>query len=229
MEEYQQIIKELQNLKKIKPDKEWVIKTKAEILKEEKTSWFFVLKPALIAGFSLLLLFGVNIFAQNSLPGTPLYPLKKVAEDSQKLFIPEEKLPLYQIELTEKRLEELEKVVKENDTRKISPALSEFNSVKKETEKKIQEIVQKNPQKAEEIAPQLLKIEKKENEVLTALGLNDTKKESLKNLAESLIKSLENSSLSDSQLEILKSAKDAFEKGDYSTALEMAIKASQTR
>jgi predicted house-cleaning NTP pyrophosphatase (Maf/HAM1 superfamily) len=101
--------------------------------------------------------------------------------------------------------------------------------VKKETEKKIQEIVQKNPQKAEEIAPQLLKIEKKENEVLTALGLNDTKKESLKNLAESLIKSLENSSLSDSQLEILKSAKDAFEKGDYSTALEMAIKASQTR
>lgn len=230
MDDYQ-IIRQLRELKAIKPQKEWKVALKQNLLKEIKTPLsFYLFRPLLAGGIFLFFLAGIFVFSQKALPGQPLYPVKKTIETASQFFLSEQKKPYYELELTQKRLKELEEVVKQNDVSKISCALSEFESTKNKAQKKVSEIVSKNPSSAKEIVFRFSEIEKKEKDILTALGIDDSKKESSqKILVEYLIKSFQNSSLTQNQMILFEEAKKDFEKGDYSSSLEKLLKASQIK
>ncbi len=138
----EELIKKIQELRQIQPRKDWVVLTKSQILGEEqkiKLTPFSLIdglrlffqyqyKPALVGVLSILILFGTFTFARNSLPGDLLYPIKRIAEKSQAIFVSENEKPQASLELANKRLEELTKITETNQVKKIDPAGNEFEA-----------------------------------------------------------------------------------------------------
>lgn len=236
-----ELIDKIQQLRQIEPDEGWVLATKSQILGEPSPSFSF---QALISSlfvqrrlaFASLLVFLVLVgtfgFAQNSLPGDFLYPLKKMTERSQQVFISGERRPKAQLELANKRLEELTRIAKDNKVKKLASALEEFEASKIEVEKEVvNSIKDKSEEEAikivKELAPELKAINEKEKEVFASLGIELKEEEaaegSERTVVEILIKDLEGRTLSKEQEEVLAQVKEAFEKGDYSQALEKIL------
>jgi len=107
-----ELIRHIQELKKIRPRKDWVLLTKEQIFSQYPVpevqprkiswAWFFQPKPAFAALMSLIFLAGTFVLAQNSLPGDPLYAIKKIKERGQAVFVSEEELPRYNLEIANK-------------------------------------------------------------------------------------------------------------------------------
>ena len=226
-----EVIKELQKLRKIQPRNEWIVFTKTKILGDiPRVSPFVFFKPALAGALALGLLVGLFFISQNALPGELLYPIKKVAEKSQKIFVSEENRTEFQLKLTEKRLAELQEIVEKNETKKLSSALSELKTAKLNTNKEISR-VKNQPETIKEIASIIEKNNIKEKQILSSLGLQveEEKEPAGKLIADYLIRNLEKSSLTEKQEELLEKAKEYFEEEDYSSALSKALEASQIK
>ena len=126
------IINKIKELKQIKPQKDWVFSFKADLFKDEiKESFnFFSLfnKPALAGLIMSLMFFGLFGFAQTSVPGDLLYPVKKMAEKGQLAFISEENRTENSLVMADKRLEELAKIVQSNQVKKLATAINEVEA-----------------------------------------------------------------------------------------------------
>jgi len=226
-----ELIRQLQKLRKIQPRKDWIVFTKTKILGDApRVSPFVFFKPALAGALALGLLAGLFFISQNALPGELLYPIKKLSEKSQRIFVSIEKRPEFQLKLTEKRLAELEVIVEKNDTKKLSSALSELKTSKLYADKEVSKI-QNKPETIKEIASIIEKNNTKEKQILSSLGLQveEEKEPAGKLVAEHLIRDLEDSSLTEKQKELLEEAKEYFDEGDYSSALSKALEASQIK
>ena len=226
-----ELITQLQKLRKIQPRKDWILFTKTKILGDTpRVSPFVFFKPALAGALALGLLSGLFFISQNALPDELLYPIKKLSEKTQKIFVSEEKRPEFQLKLTEKRLAELQEIVEKNDIRKFSSALSELSASKAEAKKAISK-VQNNPDLVEKIAPMVKKNGETESKtrLLMGIGKEEEKEPAGKLVADYLIKDLEKSSLTERQKELLEKAKEYFEEEDYSSALSKAWEASQIK
>ena len=218
MEEKDLIFK-LKGLNKIAPEKKWVKTTKREILGPT----FPIFQPILVG--SLLLLVAVFVFAQKSLPGEKLYAIKRLTEKGQTFFVSKEEKPKLDLELANKRLEELREIAQSNDIKKLAPAMKEVKEVSAQAAKSLKQV--KKPD--QEIVAKTKEIEKNkvlaqkilETEIETP-ELNDA----YKILAENQIKEIEKSSLTESQAEILNQAKEFFENGDFVSAFLKVIEAS---
>lgn len=266
-----ELIKKIQELRKISPRKDWVSLTKSQIFGKEPEMDFsqnllflanklylkvspiaagiihpfrFFLgegryKPVLIVlAFLFILTSTTFVVAQNSLPGDFLYSLKKITERGQSIFVSERQKPSVQLELVNKRLEELAKITENNQTKKLAPALSEIKTTKDTVNKELSRIIENKPRKeaikiVKEIAPRLKEIEEREKEVFAILGVEPPEDEggeiSEKTIAEFLINDLKNSSLTPVQENLLTEAEEDYQAGDYSGALEKAIEASWTK
>lgn len=146
-----ELISQLQGLKQIKPRQDWVVLIKKQILEgeiiEPKTSFFsqmlsvfrFNYRPA-FAVLTIAVLFGLFGFSQNSLPGDFFYPLKKMSERSQALFVSEGEKSIINLELANKRLEELTEIAQTNQTKKLAPAINEFQASISEATKNLVKI-----------------------------------------------------------------------------------------
>ncbi|MEK7519397.1 MAG: hypothetical protein AAB565_01235, partial [Patescibacteria group bacterium] len=113
------LIAKLQELKRIEPQKDWVFLAKRQILADENLlsiavgnssfsffNWLFLKpRPALISLVVLGLLISTFSFAQNSLPGDLSYPLKRITEKSQAIFVSDKEKSNFTLGITEKRLE----------------------------------------------------------------------------------------------------------------------------
>jgi len=233
-----EIIEKLLKLKEIKPDSEWVALTKKQILAEnaieEKKSFSYFLFPVFFSrmrvvlgtGLALLLIFVTFNFSQNSLPGDFLYPVKKITEKAQSFFLPEKELSTVQLDLANKRLEELDKIAQNNQVEKIAPAINEFQSNISQASKNLAKLKAVN----KEVVEKSVKLVEKKEKIEKVLGANiDTSEyeNALKKLVESQINDLENRTLSDKQKEVLEKVKSDFEKGNYSQALEEILFLSQ--
>ncbi|MCK4355435.1 hypothetical protein KAW43_03790 [Candidatus Parcubacteria bacterium] len=156
----QELIKQLKQLKKIKPNREWVILCKQEILgaqsqkqvpaETEKSAFaaisnifsnvFFKPAFATIACFGLIFtVFGV---AQSALPGDLLYPAKKITEKVQLNLASEQEKPKAQIAMTNKKFQELNQVVQANLGRNLAPAIQEVEQSAQETAKTLEKLVE---------------------------------------------------------------------------------------
>lgn len=223
-----ELIKNIKGLRAIKPNQEWVFLTKRRIIgnEEERSGMvyrlsdyfrFLTYKPV-IAAVSVIacfgLIFGTFTAAQNSLPGDFLFPVKKIAEKGQRLFISKDKLAQYQFDQTNKRLNEVVIIAKSNQVQKISSAINEL----KEVTKNLKAV--KDGVKAEETEKVLVN----KDEAVKALGImvadNEELNSAVKILVEREIKDLDNRTMTDGQAKLLESAKQNFSVGEYIEALE---------
>ena len=231
-----QLIKKIRELKQIKPSKNWVVLTKKELFREEcpvfenKHSILNIFprlalnyKPAL-ATFVFLGIFIIAAlaFAQNALPGDPLYSLKRIAEKGKAVILAQSNNPQSQLELANKRLEELARIAQTNQVRKLSPAINEFQISASQAAKGL-----KAPKKiTKEVVKEAKKLEENKAKV-ESLGviIDDTEEldTALAQLVEREIKDLENRTLTEEQQETLEKVKYDYEKGDYTGALEEIV------
>lgn len=140
------LIKQIKLLKQIKPRHDWALLTKKAIfedkedkilLPQSKTWVFWNVFPRIsfnyrfvLASFIFLGILGlatVNL-AQNSLPGDFLYSVKRISEKSRAVFVSEKERPKAQLELANKRLDELTIIAEENNVQKFAPAITELPS-----------------------------------------------------------------------------------------------------
>jgi len=225
-----ELIKKIKRLKEIKPRKDWVLLTKSQVLdfKRERLSFFavlgrLVLQPRMVSVFFVILglFLSVFSFAQNSLPGDLLYPIKKIAEKGQAIFVSEANKPKVQLEQANKRLEELAKIAAENQTPKLAPALDEFQNSVNEAAKNLK----KSQKVTKEIVDQTKKLIEKREEVKT-LGIvvgGGELDDALSQIVENEIKDLEKRTLTEDQEKLLKEAKESFDAGNLTGALEKIL------
>ena len=217
-----EVIEKIRLLRQIKPEKKWVFLTKEKILGKEPL-FFPFLKPAFAGLLFILILFGLSF---TSLPGEPFYLIKKLVERGQTVFVPEEEKPKLELELANKRLEELSKIAEKNDVKKLAPAINEA----KESVAQATKNLVKSKKVDKEIVQKTLQLEKKKQEVEKVLGTKITEEETenpTKLLAKYLIEDLENRTLTEEQKQILEKAKEYFEKEDFAKVLELLLTIGQ--
>lgn len=220
-----ELIGKIRELRQIKPRKDWVVLTKSQILGEEPKILFFpYFKPAFAGLVAVLILFGLFGFAQNSLPGDLLYPIKKITEKSQAVFVSEEEKPAFQLKLANERLEDLTKAPVKN----LAPTISEFQTNISEAAKNLTKIdaTTSDPVVIKKIVEETKKLEKNKQKV-ESLGMviegegTEEFDNALAKVVENLIKDLENQTLTEEKEEILSQMKELFESRKYSEALEL--------
>jgi hypothetical protein len=217
-----EVIEKIKLLKQIKPEKKWVFLTKERILGKEPI-FFPFLKPAFAGLLFILILFGLSF---TSLPGEPFYLIKKLVERGQTVFVPEEERPKLELELANKRLEELSKIAEKNDVKKLAPAINEA----KESVAQATKNLVKSKKVDKEIVQKTLELEKKKQEVEKVLGtkiLDEETENSTKIFIRDQIEYFESRTLTDEQKQILEKAKVYFEKGDFAKVLELLLTIGQ--
>lgn len=239
-----QLIKQLKTLKEIKPGSAWVILTKERILGQpltEKERFSFIsnivsifnvrplLKPVLASVICLAFFVGILSIAQGALPGDLLYSVKKASEQAKFGFVPEKDKTQVQLDLTQKRLNELTRVAEANLGKNLAPAVEEVEKSIKETVKTLKEASKKSNdvKTAKEVKERVEKIVKQKEvveEILATKIESEELEQSInsyyKDLVEREIEELEKQALTAEQEETLKEAKQFFEEGNYQEALE---------
>jgi len=246
----QELIDKIKELKQVKPRKEWVVLTKNFIFtsseKEEKARDFsfiaflkglqkgerfvFQHKPAFAVLTTFLVLIGLFGISQNSVPGDFLFSFKKISEQGQIFFVSEENYTKYSLETLNKRLDELEKIVQTNQSRKLASALDEYQQTISKTAEDLNKAVSKNQnqnQNLKEIVAEVKKVEDK-TKLLKSLGVEgvggDEKWDNtLSSIVQREIEDLEEKNLTDEQKEILNEIKVNYKEGNYSQALEKIL------
>ena len=186
------------------------------------TGLIFRHKPAFAFALSVLILIGVFGFAQNSVPGDSLFPLKRIAEKGTAVFVSEKDQAKHSFELANKRLDDLTKIAEENEVKNLAPAINEYQkSVSKAAESLVQ------AELGQEIINQVKKLEESKQILIEVYGIAGLEEEEQANptkiVVEWLIEDSENSSLTEEKQEILAEVKEDYEAGDYFQALEKIL------
>lgn len=228
----QALIKSIKGLNQIKPNQEWVVFAKSRIMGADAMAYEqpsmpyrladyfrFAYKPALatVAFFGFII--GTFAMANNALPGDLLFPVKKIAERVQGAFVPKDQMAQYQLNETQKRLDDLAKIAQQNQTKKIAQGMDEFKATLSQTAKNIKsgELGQNTINEAKKLADKKAEVEKSLGVVVSD---DDELSSAIKDLVSREIQDLEKRALTEEQTKLLDSAKQSFEAGDYSKALE---------
>ena len=227
------LIKQLKSLKEIKPRQEWVLLTKENLFKEEPKitliglikelqkgeRFVFNHKPAFAAVFSAVIFIGLFGFAQNSVPGDSLFPLRKITEKGQAALTLGKDKPRRDLEMVNRRLSDLTKVAFENGD--VQPAIREYRSSAGEAAKSIKEA-----ENIGQIAEEIKKLVENEA-IVKSLGVEVGEAEELDNalaeIVEREIKDLEETLLTEKELEKLEMAKELYKEKEYGRALEQIL------
>lgn len=234
------LIEQLGELKTIKPNKEWVILLKsqilsptAEVLAEKKSSakanfaGFFngiFHRKALSAVVSLaVIIVGVFGFAIHTVPGDLLFPIKKIAEQSQAALTGQTGLSQSMATLNS-RINDLALVAKEGRKDNIPSVISEISANASQVVKDLKDNQSKNQQAIKDIANSL--------RVLADVpGTDLTANQDVKNLYEAVvtnqIEDLDNTTLTDEQQTSLEQIKELYDQGKYTEALEAILLINQ--
>lgn len=224
-----QLISRVRTLRQIKPRKDWVSLTKKEILGEAPSFTFFsYFKPAFAGLIAIFILFGVFGFGlvKDSLPGDPLYLIKKIAHKSQAVFVSEEEKPAFQLKLANERLEDLTKAQAKN----LAPTIFEFQASISAAAKDLAKIeaTTSDPVVIQKIVEEAKKIEENRQKVESLgviIGEEGTAAldNALGRIVDNLIKDLEERTLTEEKDGILTEMKELSEKGQYSDTLELYL------
>jgi len=236
-----QLIAEIKELRQIKPNANWVFSVKNRILEQEaKQSILDVLanllfqpKVALAGVSTLAILFGVLILSQDSLPGDYLYTLKRTAEKGQALFVSQNNLTQANLETANKRLDDLTKIAKSNQVKKIAPALQEYQASIAEAAKNLikASATTSDPAVIKGIALEIQKLEENRVKLEKIYGIEGLEAKEGENpvqlVADWLIKDLEKRTLTDEQELIFEEAKKDYDSQNYNLTLEKILRLSE--
>jgi len=244
------LIKQIRILKDIKPDSDWANLVKSQIVGHEMvgqkqpftvlmTNFLFKYRMAVVG----VLLFaitggGIIITSQNSLPGQPLYAVKKATEKGLALFAGKND-PVADLQLAAKRLEEINLISQKNLVKNLPAAFYEYKTAKAAAKKEVAARVKRNPEQAGQIIREaglaMKDIDEKEKQVYGVLGLDQSTSSaeasdeitSDKTIIEALINYFKNGAiLSEEQANDLTQVKDLYEKGDYEQAIDYYLNSS---
>lgn len=171
-----QLIGRIRKLRQIRPRKDWVFATKSQILGNvgvrPQPFLFPFFKPVYAGLFLFIFLIGLFEFSQKALPGESLYILKRMTERTQAVFVSEEEKPKMNLELANKRLEELTKIAETNQVRKLTPAINEYQASVSEAAKNLAKIIAttSDPVVIQKIVEETQKLAKNKEKV-EALGV----------------------------------------------------------
>ncbi|MBU3942881.1 hypothetical protein KKA24_02765 [Patescibacteria group bacterium] len=233
-----QIILKLKELKQIKPDSDWVYLTKLDVFGAERPAFSFGFVFSHKMAFSALTVFiaiiGVFGFALSSVPGDSLFQLKKITEYGQSYFVSSANQPKYNLELANKRLDDLAIIAGENKIEKLAVGIEEYNESKTNVVKSL--INSGDSATIEELSNGLQGLKTKENPIKSLgieLGqgkkLNSDEVEKCKKFVEKEILEMEDRGLTEEDLKILESVEFEYEQGNYQEALIILLEARQTQ
>ena len=188
-------------------------------------NFVFQHKFAFSGAFVLLFVVGLFGLAEISLPGDALFSLKKVAENGQSVFVPQNGEVEYNIGLVNRRLDELTKIAKNNTIKNLASAIDELQtSVSRVAGSLTKSSV--NKATAKDIVADVKNIEKKV-EAVRSLGveINESKEldNALARIVEDQIMGLESQSLNEEGQVALRDIQTDYEAGNYSSALEKIL------
>ncbi len=136
----EKLVNQIKELKTITPNSDWVLANKKELLGEEKSmNWNLLFKTTLVGASAFMFLAVLNI-SKNALPGDFLFALRKLGEKKSIVFSTPEERSLRSFELASKRLEELSLIAQNNEVKRISPAINEFQSTMEDVTREISRI-----------------------------------------------------------------------------------------
>jgi len=226
-----QLIDSLKQMREIKPRKEWVFSLKSQILSEQNTAPVTAKSPSILDIFSsvflqkklaysfaviLFLIVGVFGFATYTVPGDLLFPVKKIAEQSQASLTGQTGLK-ENVATLNSRINDLAQVAKEGRTGSISSAIDEV---------KINASVLAKNLKANPVQDSTT-IKELTNSVKTLADIPGTDLSSnpdfvyiYQTIVQSQIADLEKTTLTDDQNNTLAEAKDLYDQGKYGDAFE---------
>jgi hypothetical protein len=234
------LLKNLRNLKEIKPRQEWVFLTKENLFKEEKTKvsvvsiiintlkelqrgerFVFNHKPAFAFALTAIIFVGVFGFAQGSVPGDSLFTLKKITERGQAALISQKDKTKYGLEMVNKRLGDLARIAETNTNKNLVPAINEYKQTASGAAKNLAQSTD-----IKMIASEVKKLKINEEKVKSLgveIGSDTDLDNAISNVVEREINSYESAELTESQLRMLNEAKMFFGESKYSEALEKLI------
>ena len=242
-----ELVNTIQQLKEIKPNQEWVSLLKSQILNpaEQKQATFVAEIPAEKIGIMdaitgmifrnkfayatatlTFMIVGVFGFVNYTMPGDIFYPVKKIVEQTQSQSA---------LQIAYNRSEDLVKVVKENKTQNLTPAIDEYKASMSDAVKNLtNSLSQDNDKKSvEEIIGEVKKLQENQKQLET-LGVNIGNADEMSELdgvlaiiVENQIADLEKATLTEEQKATLTEIKDLYEEGKYSEALEMILGMSE--
>ena len=241
----EQLIEQIKSLKEIKPRKEWALLLKSKILtcpsealaKEGQIlaqsvsfadilkSVFFQRKLAYSFAAVLLMVLGAFGFAQNTVPGDLLFPVKKIAEQSQASLTGHTGLKQNAVVLNN-RINDLVQVAKAGKSNNISSTIDEIKANATELAKDLKDNPVDDPQTLKDIAVSLKTLASVPG---TDLKSNPGIEVLYQIVAQQQIDELKKSTLTASQQEMLIEIEDLYSKGDYSTALEKILDLSNNQ
>lgn len=229
------IVKQLKGLKQIKPDQAWVSSVKTQIIGAQSSqsildvfSGVFSYKKLAYASLSLVVfLVSAFGFAQSTVPGDFLFPIKRIAEKSQGALLGSADQSNHNLDIANNRLQELTVIVEENRAGNITPAIQEY----KESVSEVTKSLANNTGTFKDIAVRVksLQVTKTNLETLGVVMVqeSDNLNNALAPLVENEIKVLDTLSASESlttDQEIrLVEVKSHYKKGEYTAALEKIL------
>lgn len=231
------LIAKLKELKMTKPRQEWVVLVRERILGRDYASqeqgsfhfWsVFWSKPLVTVGVSLAAVLAVFIISQSALPGDVLFPVKKIAEHGQSAFVSAPDKPQMNLEIANKRLQDLTEIAKTNQVKKLAPAISEFQANVAAAARDLARTYSttSDPVAIKKIVDASRKLEEQRQKV-EAMGVvvGDTKEldNAIAKLVNREITELEGRGLTEDQQKTLVDIKRDFEEGNYSAALEKIL------
>jgi hypothetical protein len=233
-----QLINQLKELKTIKPNQEWASLLKAQIL-EGKTE-IMAQQPAKFIGFSggfsaifqrriayafatlVFMIVGVLGFAQYTTPGDLLFPVKKLAEQSEANLTGKTGLNQNMASLSN-RINDLALVTEGGKKNNVTSTISEISASASDIAKDIKNNKVNDPAALKEIAASLKTLASVSK---TDLSLDPGVKDLYETIAGAQISDLKKSTLTAEQEKILISAEDLYSQGKYSDALEQILQIS---
>ena len=253
--EERQIVEKLTLLKNITPRQDWVLSVKSQvmshmavdnstksrilqggfvfnILGELASAARYFEKPA-FAFAGLLLIVGGGVVLQvsaGSLPGDPLYSIKSAREQIELALSSSNERPFVQLELAQRRLDELKQVTEQNRTKDLAAAIKGYQKRVSQVSQAIPGLVGQNPGTALLAGKTILQLKKDKQELERALGTtfgeaeNADLTEATRLVVESELKDLKTRTLNEPQMQLMMEAEIAYEAGEYDASLEYLLK-----
>lgn len=187
----QELISKIQELRSVKPRKDWVLLTKNRILADaghavtpravifrQVSSWsiprFALMRPVLALSTIAVLIGAFGVITHNSLPGDLLYPVKRAATHGQATLLSQDPSEL-SLNLAAQSASALKKIAKGNDVEKLAPAIEEYQKSLKSAAASLEG--PKSSNDVIKIAALVEQIEKDSKEIDSALQTEVAKEE----------------------------------------------------
>jgi hypothetical protein len=233
-----QFIEQLRELKEIKPRQEWVVLAKSQLFNENPAVEriiknpvrrtrvfdaiiFAIFKRKLAYSFATLVfvIIGLVGFAQYTMPGDLLFPVRKIAEQSEAALTGHSGVKQSLVTLNN-RINDLALATKEGKKDNIPSAINEINTNVSELTKSLKDNPTEDPQTLKEIVVSL-------KTLADVPGTDLTQSQGIKDLYQAVVKNqitdLEKSALTEDQETALNEVKDLYIQEKYIEALEKIL------